>query len=135
MSVSGVTGPFRAFPKSLSVDFGGLNHPQQQSLPQSLSQPQQQQSVSVSQTPAVNSSSSQDKYAALSQLDSVFTETSPAAGMPCLSCLTRACLHFAQEDETQREMQFDRPKAAELWIKTALKNFKGIYYLIIKTSF
>ncbi|XP_038140863.1 arf-GAP domain and FG repeat-containing protein 2 isoform X2 [Cyprinodon tularosa] len=82
VSVSGVTGPFRAFPKSLSVDFGGLNHPQQQSLPQSLSQPQQQQSVSVSQTPAVNSSSSQDKYAALSQLDSVFTETSPAAAPP-----------------------------------------------------
>ncbi|XP_007551355.1 arf-GAP domain and FG repeat-containing protein 2 isoform X1 [Poecilia latipinna] len=85
VSVSGVTGPFRAFPKSLSVDFGGLNHPQQQSIPQSLSQPQQQQQqpVGVSQTtPPVSASSNRDKYAAVSQLDSVFSETSSAAAPP-----------------------------------------------------
>uniref|UniRef100_A0A3B3XGV5 Arf-GAP domain-containing protein n=1 Tax=Poecilia mexicana TaxID=48701 RepID=A0A3B3XGV5_9TELE len=85
VSVSGVTGPFRAFPKSLSVDFGGLNHPQQQSIPQSLSQPQQQQQqpVGVSQTtPPVSASSNRDKYAAVSQLDSVFSETSTAAAPP-----------------------------------------------------
>ncbi|XP_043953582.1 arf-GAP domain and FG repeat-containing protein 2 [Gambusia affinis] len=82
VSVSGVTGPFRAFPKSLSVDFGGLNHPQQQSLPQSLSQPQQQP-VGVSQTtPQVSASSNRDKYAAVSQLDSVFSETPSAAAQP-----------------------------------------------------
>lgn len=87
VSVSGVTGPFRAFPKSLSVDFGGLSHPQQQSLPQSLSQPQQQQQpVSVSQTtPPVSSSSNQDKYAAVLQLDSVFSDTPSTAGIQCLS--------------------------------------------------
>ncbi|MEQ2163927.1 hypothetical protein GOODEAATRI_001281 [Goodea atripinnis] len=86
VSVSGVTGPFRAFPKSLSVDFGGLNHPQQQSLPQSLSQPQQQQQqqpVSVSHTtPPISISSNQDKYAAVLQLDSVFSETTSAAAPP-----------------------------------------------------
>ncbi|KAF7230273.1 arf-GAP domain and FG repeat-containing protein 2 isoform X1 [Nothobranchius furzeri] len=78
VSVSGVTGPFRAFPKSLSVDFGGLNHPQPP--PQSLSQPRQQQPASISQTTvAVGSSGGQDKYAAVSHLDSVFSETSTAA--------------------------------------------------------
>uniref|UniRef100_A0A1A7XYA2 Zgc:114045 n=1 Tax=Iconisemion striatum TaxID=60296 RepID=A0A1A7XYA2_9TELE len=85
VSVSGVTGPFRAFPKSLSVDFGGLNHPQP--LPHSLSQPRQQQqpasSSSSSQTTvAVGSSSGQDKYAAVSQLDIVFSETSSTAAPP-----------------------------------------------------
>ncbi|XP_030609670.1 arf-GAP domain and FG repeat-containing protein 2 isoform X1 [Archocentrus centrarchus] len=83
VSASGATGPFRAFPKSLSVDFGGLNHPQSQPLPQSLSQPQQQQPAGVGQTtPPVSSSSAQDKYAAVSQLDSVFSDTSSATAPP-----------------------------------------------------
>uniref|UniRef100_A0A3P8SFJ9 ArfGAP with FG repeats 2 n=1 Tax=Amphiprion percula TaxID=161767 RepID=A0A3P8SFJ9_AMPPE len=86
VSASGATGPFRAFPKSLSVDFGGLNHPQPQSLPQSLSQPQQQQQqppANVGQTtPPVSSSSSQDRYAAVSHLDSVFSDTSSAPAPP-----------------------------------------------------
>ncbi|XP_072232590.1 arf-GAP domain and FG repeat-containing protein 2 isoform X3 [Leuresthes tenuis] len=83
VSASGATGPFRAFPKSLSVDFGGLNHPQPQPLPQSLSQPQQQQPVGVNQTtPPLSSSSSRDKYAAVSQLDSVFSDTSTVAAPP-----------------------------------------------------
>lgn len=80
VSTSGTTGPFRAFPKSLSVDFGGLNHPQPHTLPQSLSQ-QQKQSASVGQTAQqVSGSSAQDRYAALSQLDSVFSETSSTTG-------------------------------------------------------
>uniref|UniRef100_A0AAQ5X0S0 Arf-GAP domain-containing protein n=1 Tax=Amphiprion ocellaris TaxID=80972 RepID=A0AAQ5X0S0_AMPOC len=84
VSASGATGPFRAFPKSLSVDFGGLNHPQPQPLPQSLSQPQQQQlPANVGQTtPPVSSSSSQDRYAAVSHLDSVFSDTSSAPAPP-----------------------------------------------------
>ncbi|XP_024143550.1 arf-GAP domain and FG repeat-containing protein 2 isoform X1 [Oryzias melastigma] len=77
VSASGVPGPFRAFPKSLSVDFGGLTHPQ--SLTQSLSQPQQ---PACQTTTPVSSSSGQDKYAAVSQLDSVFSETSSTAAPP-----------------------------------------------------
>uniref|UniRef100_A0A3P8NWP7 Arf-GAP domain-containing protein n=1 Tax=Astatotilapia calliptera TaxID=8154 RepID=A0A3P8NWP7_ASTCA len=87
VSASGATGPFRAFPKSLSVDFGGLNHPQPQPLPQSLSQPQQQpqqqQPVGIGQTtPPVSSGSAQDRYAAVSQLDSVFSETTSVTAPP-----------------------------------------------------
>lgn len=88
VSASGTTGPFRAFPKSLSVDFGGLNHPQQQSLPQSLSQPQQP--GGVGQTTPVGSSNAQDRYAAVSHLDSVFSDTTtaaPPAGPPQYSTL------------------------------------------------
>ncbi|CAJ1086222.1 arf-GAP domain and FG repeat-containing protein 2 isoform X2 [Xyrichtys novacula] len=94
VSASGATGPFRAFPKSLSVDFGGLSHPQTHSLPQSLSQqqqtqpPQQQQQTTATQ---VGSSNSQDRYAAVSHLDSVFsdttTPTAPPAGPPQYSTL------------------------------------------------
>ncbi|XP_042256505.1 arf-GAP domain and FG repeat-containing protein 2 isoform X3 [Thunnus maccoyii] len=78
VSASGTTGPFRAFPKSLSVDFGGLGHPQQQPLPQSLSQPQQPAGVGQT-TPPVGSSNALDRYAAVSHLDSVFSDTSTAA--------------------------------------------------------
>lgn len=60
-STSGVTGPFRAFPKSLSVDFGGLSHPQGPPLSQQPSAP-------------AGSSNAQDRYAALSQLDGVFSD-------------------------------------------------------------
>ncbi|KAM3591274.1 uncharacterized protein V6R79_025914 [Siganus canaliculatus] len=96
ISTSGSTGPFRAFPKSLSVDFGGLSHPPTQPLPQSLSQQQQQQqqqqqAASAGQTPPVTGSSGQDKYAAVSQLDSVFSDTSsttaPPGGPPQYSTL------------------------------------------------
>ncbi|KAJ8416628.1 hypothetical protein AAFF_G00325060 [Aldrovandia affinis] len=67
-SVSSVGGPapFRAFPKSLSVDFGGLG-----------------QRSATSPTPPVLPS--QDRYAALSQLDSTFSDTSvtaPPGGPP-----------------------------------------------------
>ncbi|XP_061092723.1 arf-GAP domain and FG repeat-containing protein 2 isoform X4 [Conger conger] len=61
-SVSSVGGPapFRAFPKSMSVDFGGLGqHPES--------------------GPAPPAPPSQDRYAALSQLDSVFSDSSAAA--------------------------------------------------------
>ncbi|KAG7260923.1 hypothetical protein CRUP_027172, partial [Coryphaenoides rupestris] len=112
---SGATsGPFRAFPKSLSVDFGGLGHApppptasqgglplahahahghalshahshghsltqQQQHHPSQL--PQQQQ---LSAPPASGGDRSQDKYAAVSQLDSAFGEPAPSAGpAPC----------------------------------------------------
>lgn len=74
VSSSGATGPFRAFPKSLSVDFGGLNHPQHQSLPQSVSQQQHQTA------PPFNSSNAQDRYAAVSHLDSVFCDPPSATG-------------------------------------------------------
>ncbi|KAM4611829.1 arf-GAP domain and FG repeat-containing protein 2 isoform 2-T2 [Polymixia lowei] len=87
VSASGGTGPFRAFPKSLSVDFGGLTQPQQHSLPQAQSQsqlPQQQQPTGLSQTTApVAGGNSQDRYAAVSHLDSVFSDPSPAAAPPC----------------------------------------------------
>ncbi|KAF7657826.1 hypothetical protein LDENG_00021350 [Lucifuga dentata] len=78
VSASGATGPFRAFPKSLSVDFGGLNHPQHQPLPQSVSQ-QQQQTMT---TAPVSSSNAQDRYAAVSQLDSVFSDSTSATAPP-----------------------------------------------------
>ncbi|KAK9524763.1 hypothetical protein VZT92_017131 [Zoarces viviparus] len=87
VSASGTSGPFRAFPKSLSVDFGGLHHPHQQHLPHSLSQ---QQAGSVGQTTAapapVPGSNPQDRYAAVSHLDSCFidppTVTAPPGGPP-----------------------------------------------------
>ncbi|XP_061620093.1 arf-GAP domain and FG repeat-containing protein 2 isoform X2 [Phyllopteryx taeniolatus] len=67
-STSGSAGPFRAFPKSLSLDFGALKTPQPP-LPQSLSQQQ-------------TTANAQDRYAAVSHLDSVFSETAPPAGPP-----------------------------------------------------
>ncbi|KAM9827119.1 arf-GAP domain and FG repeat-containing protein 2 [Neosynchiropus ocellatus] len=84
VSASGTTGPFRAFPKSISVDFGGLNRPQQQTLPQSLSQ---QQPGSGQSTASVTNN--QDRYAAVSHLDSVFSDTTaaPPAGPPQYSTL------------------------------------------------
>ncbi|XP_076580898.1 arf-GAP domain and FG repeat-containing protein 2 isoform X1 [Chaetodon auriga] len=87
ISTSGTTGPFRAFPKSLSVDFGGLNHPQAQPLPQSLSQQhqqqQQQQPGNMGQTTTpVSGSNPQDRYAAVLQLDSVFSDTSSSTAPP-----------------------------------------------------
>lgn len=97
ISASGATGPFRAFPKSLSVDFGGLNHPQAQPLPQSLSQQHQQQPGSVGQTTtAVGSSNAQDRYAAVLQLDSVFSDPSSTTGGNYLSLtpLMFWVLHF-----------------------------------------
>ncbi|XP_037117960.1 arf-GAP domain and FG repeat-containing protein 2 isoform X3 [Syngnathus acus] len=80
VSTSGATGPFRAFPKSLSLDFGGLKQ-LQPPLPHSLSQQQQQQQQQ--QTTA----NAQDRYAAVSQLDSVFSDTAPPAGPPQYSTL------------------------------------------------
>ncbi|XP_054656775.1 arf-GAP domain and FG repeat-containing protein 2 isoform X2 [Dunckerocampus dactyliophorus] len=69
VSSSGTTGPFRAFPKSLSLDFGGLKHPQAQNpLPQ-------------------QSTNAQDRYAAVSHLDSVFSDTVPPADPPQYSSL------------------------------------------------
>ncbi|KAM3857356.1 arf-GAP domain and FG repeat-containing protein 2 [Diretmus argenteus] len=78
-SSSAGTGPFRAFPKSLSVDFGGLSHPQAQPLSQL---PQQQHPAAGGQTTPVGSLSAQDRYAAVSHLDSVFSESSPTAAPP-----------------------------------------------------
>lgn len=74
ISTSGVTGPFRAFPKSLSVDFGGLNHPQGPSLAQSLSQQQPGGGVQPAAA-AAGCPNAQDRYSALSQLDGVFSDT------------------------------------------------------------
>ncbi|XP_019713870.1 arf-GAP domain and FG repeat-containing protein 2 isoform X2 [Hippocampus comes] len=67
-SSSGATGPFRAFPKSLSLDFGSLKQPQPPH-PQSLSHQQQ------------TTGDAPDRYAAVSHLDSVFSETAPPAGL------------------------------------------------------
>ncbi|XP_055794661.1 arf-GAP domain and FG repeat-containing protein 2-like [Salvelinus fontinalis] len=70
VSSSGGLAPFRAFPKSLSVDFGGLS--------------QQQSHSALSITPPAPSPNThtnhQDRYAALSQLNSVFSDTSPGPG-------------------------------------------------------
>ncbi|CDQ62265.1 unnamed protein product [Oncorhynchus mykiss] len=67
VSSSGGLAPFRAFPKSLSVDFGGLS--------------QQQSHSALSITPPApgpnTHTNHQDRYAALSQLNSVFSDTSP----------------------------------------------------------
>ncbi|XP_034020153.1 arf-GAP domain and FG repeat-containing protein 2 isoform X2 [Thalassophryne amazonica] len=87
VSASGATGPFRAFPKSLSVDFVSLNHPH--ALPQSLSQ--QQAAAGIGQTtPPITTPNAQDKYAAVSHLDSVFSDssaTAPSGGPPQNSTL------------------------------------------------
>lgn len=83
VSASGASGPFRAFPKSLSVDFGGLTHPHQSALPHSRSQ-QQAGSVGTATMPPprVGSSNPQDRYAAVSHLDNCFTDTPPVAAPP-----------------------------------------------------
>ncbi|XP_066537430.1 arf-GAP domain and FG repeat-containing protein 2 isoform X2 [Hoplias malabaricus] len=57
---SGGGAPFRTFPKSLSLDFGGLGPTQSAQNPPAL--------------PSV----SQDRYAAVSQLDKVFSDNTPA---------------------------------------------------------
>lgn len=59
---SGGGAPFRTVPKSLSLDFGGLS-----SAPSALSP----------QAPPVVS---QDRYAAVSQLDKVFSDSTPTTG-------------------------------------------------------
>ncbi|XP_043100208.1 arf-GAP domain and FG repeat-containing protein 2 isoform X2 [Puntigrus tetrazona] len=56
---TGGGAPFRAFPKSLSLDFGGLSHAHN--------------TLSSAAPPPVT----QDKYAALSQLDKVFSDSTP----------------------------------------------------------
>ncbi|XP_055756799.1 arf-GAP domain and FG repeat-containing protein 2-like isoform X2 [Salvelinus fontinalis] len=67
---SGGSAPFRAFPKSLSVDFGGLSQPHSRSA-LSIAPP----------VPGPNTHTNhQDRYAALSQLNSVFPDTSPGPG-------------------------------------------------------
>ncbi|XP_061815301.1 arf-GAP domain and FG repeat-containing protein 2 isoform X1 [Nerophis lumbriciformis] len=69
VSASGTTGPFRAFPKSLSLDFGGLKHTQ-------------------AQPPVpLQTANAQDRFAAVSHLDSVFSDTAPPAGPPQYSSL------------------------------------------------
>lgn len=60
---TGGGAPFRAFPKSMSLDFGGLSHAHN-----ALS--------SAAPPPA-----SQDKYAALSHLDKVFSESTPVTAI------------------------------------------------------
>ncbi|TRY96356.1 hypothetical protein DNTS_000522 [Danionella cerebrum] len=64
---TGGGAPFRAFPKSLSLDFGGLSH-----APNALSS---------TSPPLV----SQDKYAALSHLDKVLSETTPVTAVTTAS--------------------------------------------------
>ncbi|XP_067117341.1 arf-GAP domain and FG repeat-containing protein 2 isoform X3 [Osmerus mordax] len=64
VSASGGSAPFRAFPKSLSVDFGGLG----------------QQHGALSVPPQAPNSNPQDRYAALSQLEGVFSDASPGTG-------------------------------------------------------
>lgn len=59
---TGGSAPFRSFPKSLSLDFGGLSNTHN-----TLS--------SAAPPPAT-----QDKYAALSQLDKVFSDNTPVTG-------------------------------------------------------
>ncbi|XP_062372103.1 arf-GAP domain and FG repeat-containing protein 2 isoform X2 [Sardina pilchardus] len=64
LSASGGGAPFRAFPKSLSVDFGGLG---------------QQHAALSTAPPPKPPGLPQDRYAPLSQLDSVFLENTPAS--------------------------------------------------------
>ncbi|XP_062850338.1 arf-GAP domain and FG repeat-containing protein 2 isoform X2 [Trichomycterus rosablanca] len=61
---SGAGAPFRTIPKSLSLDFGGLG------------------STQAALSPAGPPSVSQDRYAAVSQLDKVFTDFSPTTAAP-----------------------------------------------------
>ncbi|XP_057183930.1 arf-GAP domain and FG repeat-containing protein 2 isoform X1 [Triplophysa rosa] len=56
---TGGGAPFRSFPKSLSLDFGGLSHTHN--------------TLSTAAPPTAT----QDKYAALSQLDKVFSDNTP----------------------------------------------------------
>ncbi|XP_059363697.1 arf-GAP domain and FG repeat-containing protein 1-like isoform X1 [Carassius carassius] len=60
---TGGGAPFRAFPKSLSLDFGGLSHAHS--------------TLSSAAPPPVT----QDKYAALSQLDKVFLDNTPVTAV------------------------------------------------------
>lgn len=73
MVSSGGGAPFRTVPKSLSLDFGGLG-----STPSALS-PQAPPLVS------------QDRYAAVSQLDKAFSDNTPTTGKVvlhvCLLCV------------------------------------------------
>ncbi|XP_068163880.1 arf-GAP domain and FG repeat-containing protein 2 isoform X2 [Antennarius striatus] len=73
---TGATGPFRAFPKSLSVDFGGLNH-SPAPPPGGVAQPH------------TGGPPPQDRYGAVMQLDGVFsdTPTAPPGGPPQYSAL------------------------------------------------
>lgn len=73
LSTSGGGVPFRVFPKSLSVDFGGLNQPPQQQLPPH---------VLSTAPPPKPAPPTQDKYAPLSQLDTVFSENAPVSTAP-----------------------------------------------------
>ncbi|XP_046905179.1 arf-GAP domain and FG repeat-containing protein 2 isoform X1 [Hypomesus transpacificus] len=66
VSASGASAPFRAFPKSLSVDFGGLG----------------QQHGALSVPPQAPNSNPQDRYAALSQLEGVYSDASPGTAPP-----------------------------------------------------
>lgn len=59
---TGGGAPFRAFPKSLSLDFGGLSHAHN--------------TLNSAAPPHVT----QDKYAVLSQLDKVFSDNTPVTG-------------------------------------------------------
>ncbi|XP_068611708.1 arf-GAP domain and FG repeat-containing protein 2 [Brachionichthys hirsutus] len=69
ISASGTAGPFRAFPKSLSVDFGGLNHSQAP------------QPGGAGQPPA-GGANVPDRYGAVLHLDGVFPDTSSATAPP-----------------------------------------------------
>ncbi|XP_016143457.1 arf-GAP domain and FG repeat-containing protein 2-like [Sinocyclocheilus grahami] len=60
---TGGGAPFRAFPKSLSLDFGGLSHAHS--------------TLSYAAPPPVT----QDKYAAFSQLDKVFSDNTPVTAI------------------------------------------------------
>ncbi len=59
---TGGGAPFRAFPKSLSLDFGGLSHAHN--------------TLSSAAPPPVT----QDKYAVFSRLDKVFSDNTPITG-------------------------------------------------------
>ncbi|XP_075906733.1 arf-GAP domain and FG repeat-containing protein 2 isoform X2 [Nelusetta ayraudi] len=80
ISSSGTTGPFRAFPKSLSVDFGGLSHAH--THPHPHPQQQQQQTAAGAGHTAPSADSAQDKYAAVQHLDSVMSDATPAPAPP-----------------------------------------------------
>ncbi|KAJ8254776.1 hypothetical protein GJAV_G00197230 [Gymnothorax javanicus] len=74
MSSTGGPAPFRTFPKSMSVDFGGLSQ-----RPETALAP-----------PNPPAPPTQDKYAALSQLDSVYSDSSgapPPGGPPQYSAV------------------------------------------------
>ncbi|KAL2079771.1 hypothetical protein ACEWY4_025515 [Coilia grayii] len=101
LSASGGGAPFRAFPKSLSVDFGGLS----------------QQHATLSTAPAKAAPPSQDKYAPLSQLDNVFSESTTANTAPS-TCPAQYSTLFGNRVSTSSTPPASSPGVADPGIQS-----------------